>query len=253
MSHVPESRRVGRVAVNKLRSLLEHHGHIVQEIDGVNDHGEDLHVTFVRDGHRTEDTVAVQVKGGTSHRTRRGHRVRVDHHTDYWRNSNIPVLCVVHDPQPDALYWANATRQLRRAAAQRKELKSIVISRDFVLNDGTMDDFVRQARRYVDLERQGIGRLADMAGVEFGETDIVKPFRTDDVNEDMAFWQRKGEPFATLLHIDLDWTPIRIREDMLRFGPLFPHIGDIVLAEAEAYWLTACFKTSEWWRRPQDT
>ncbi|EME97942.1 DUF4365 domain-containing protein [Streptomyces mobaraensis NBRC 13819 = DSM 40847] len=253
MSHVPESRRVGRVAVNKLRSLLEQRGHIVQEIDGANDHGEDMLVTFVSNGQRTEDTVAIQVKGGSSHRTRRGYRVRVDQHASNWRNSNIPVLCVVHDPEPDTLYWANATRQLRRAAAQRKVLKSVVISRDTALTEGTLDDFVRQARRCVDLERRGIGRLSDMAGVEFGETDIVKPFRTDDVGEDMVFWQRKGEPFATLLHNDLDWAPVRISEDMLRFGPFFPHIGDVVLAEAEAHWLIACFKTSEWWRRPEST
>ncbi|MGI5445216.1 hypothetical protein ACQEVM_05620 [Streptomyces sp. CA-243310] len=32
------------MAVNEVRSLLERHGHIVQEIDGANDHGEDLHV-----------------------------------------------------------------------------------------------------------------------------------------------------------------------------------------------------------------
>ncbi|GAA0335271.1 hypothetical protein GCM10010319_09020 [Streptomyces blastmyceticus] len=42
----PESRRVGRMAVNEMRALLERHGRIVQEVDGGNDRGEDLRVTF---------------------------------------------------------------------------------------------------------------------------------------------------------------------------------------------------------------
>lgn len=54
MPKVPESRRVGRMAVNEVRALLERHGHIVQEIDGRNDHGEDLYVTFVQDDQRNE-------------------------------------------------------------------------------------------------------------------------------------------------------------------------------------------------------
>ncbi|MFC7261255.1 DUF4365 domain-containing protein [Streptomyces lutosisoli] len=251
MAKVPESRRVGRVAVNKLRSLLEHHGHIVQEIDGVNDHGEDLYVTFVHAGLRTDASVAVQVKGGASHRTRRGYRVPVGQHAENWRNSNVPVLCAVHDPQPDTLFWANATRQLRRAQAQRKTLKSVVLSRESVLNDDTVDDFVRRARRYVELEREGLGRWADMAGVEFGETDIVKPFE-NEYGEPMVFWQRKGIPLATLLHHDLDWEPVPISEDTLRFGPLFPSVGGVILNDAEAHWLTACFKASAWWRRPEN-
>ncbi|MFE1346658.1 DUF4365 domain-containing protein, partial [Streptomyces sp. NPDC058757] len=114
------------MAVNEVRSLLERQGHIVQEIDGVNDHGEDLHVTFVQDGRRTADSLAVQVKGGVSTRTRRGHRVQVGDHGDNWRDGSLPVICVVHDPGRGGLFWAHATRQLRRAQALRKTLKSIV-------------------------------------------------------------------------------------------------------------------------------
>lgn len=268
MPQVPESRRVGRVAVSQLRLLLEDQGHIVQEIDGSNDHGEDLHITFVQDGQRTNDSVAVQVKGGASHRARQGHRVKVGDHADNWRNSSVPVLCVVHDPEPDVLFWANATRQLRRAMAQRKTLKSIVISRDSVLNAATVAGFVKQARRYVALEREGLGRWADMAGVEFGERDIVKPFE-NEAFEPMVFWQRRGEPFATLLHHDLDWEPEKITPDMLGFGVApdhlppeirptaarllqnVPTIGNVILDMAEAMWLAACFDSTAWYRRPE--
>lgn len=155
MPKVPESRRIGRMAVNEARALLERHGHIVQEIDGGNDHGEDLHVTFVHGGQRTEDSVAVQVKGGVAVRTRRGHRVRVGDHVENWRDGSLPVLCVVHDPERGGLFWANATRQLRRAEALRKTVKSIVISRDAVLNDTNIDTFVQTMRRYLAWERKG--------------------------------------------------------------------------------------------------
>lgn len=59
---MPESRRVGRMAVNEVRALFERHGHIVQEVDGGNDHGEDLHVTFVQNGERTADSIPCRLK-----------------------------------------------------------------------------------------------------------------------------------------------------------------------------------------------
>ncbi|GLF94057.1 DUF4365 domain-containing protein [Streptomyces yaizuensis] len=243
-----ESRRIGRMAVNEVRALLERHGHIVQEIDGGNDHGEDLHVTFVHDGQRTEDSVFMQVKGGTSTRTGRGHRVKVGDHGGNWRDGSLPVLCVIHDPERGGLFWANATRQLRRAQALRKTVRSIVVSRESVLDDTSLDLFVQAMRGYLIREREGVGRWADMANVEFTPGDIVKPFE-NEVSEPMVFWQRRGEPHAVLLHHDLDWEPVRIQEGMLRFHPIAT-IGHIILDTAEAHWLMSCFKSTEWWRRP---
>ncbi|GAQ57832.1 DUF4365 domain-containing protein [Streptomyces sp. LBUM 1476] len=248
MPKVPESRRIGRMAVNEVRSLLERHGHIVQEIDGANDHGEDLYLTFVEDGKRTEDSLAVQVKGGISVRTRRGYRVPVEDHGDNWRSGSLPVLCIVHDPEKGGLFWANATRQLRRGQALRKNVKSVVLSRDSALNDDNIGAFVQKMRLYLTWEREGVGRWVDMADVEFSQGDIVKPFE-NDVYEPMVFWQRRGEPSATLLHHDLDWVPIRIQEHMLYFEPI-PFIGDVILDTSEAHWLMGCFKSTEWWRRP---
>ncbi|GAA2972613.1 hypothetical protein GCM10020227_46580 [Streptomyces flavovirens] len=248
MPKVPESRRVGRMAVNEVRSLLERHGHIVQEVDGGNDHGEDLYVTFVQDGQRTVDSIAVQVKGGESTRTRRGHRVRVGDHGANWRDGSLPVFCVVHDPERGGLFWANATRQLRRAEALRKTLKSVVVSQKSVLDDATLGNFVQSVRSCLVRERQGVGRWADMADVEFAANDIVKPFE-NEYGEPMIFWQQRGEPFAVLLHHDLDWDPVRVDERMLRFVPI-PMIGHVILNNAEAHWLAGCFASTEWWRRP---
>lgn len=250
MPKVPDSRRIGRMAVNEVRALLERHGHIVQEIDGSNDHGEGLHVTFVQDGQRTENALLMQVKGGVSVRTRRGHRVRVGDHAENWRDGSLPVLCVVHDPERGGLFWANATRQLRRAQALRKSLSSIVVAADSVLDDACLGAFVQAMRRRLSREREGVCRWADMADVDFAPDDIVKPFE-NEVFEPMVFWQRRGDPYSVLLHHDLDWEPIRIKEEMLRFQPL-PSVGHIVLDDAEAHWLLGCFKSTGWWRRTID-
>lgn len=247
MPKVPESRRIGRMAVNEVRALFERRGHIVQEVDGGNDHGEDLHITFVQNGERTADSIAVQVKGGVSTRTRKGHRVRVGDHGGNWRDGSLPVLCVVHDPERGGLFWANATRQLRRADALRKTLKSVVVSRESVLNDDTFEAFVQIMRNSLVWERRGVGRWADMADVMFTPNDIVKHFE-NEYGEPMIFWQQPGDPLAVLLHHDLDWEPVRIREEMLRFDPI-PMIGTVILNRAEAHWLMGCFKSTEWWRR----
>ena len=60
------SRKAERAAVNALRGLLDRHGHIVQDIHGENDFGEDLFVTFTENGHVTGDVIKIQVKGGRS-------------------------------------------------------------------------------------------------------------------------------------------------------------------------------------------
>ncbi|MGW6896281.1 DUF4365 domain-containing protein [Streptomyces sp. NPDC054919] len=256
--------------MNALRSLLEQHDHIVQEIDGQNDFGEDLHVTFTEDGRFTGDVIKIQVKGGKSSRRASGYGVRVAHHSVTWANGNVPVFCVVHDPETNGLYWANATSQLLRARRERAVLRTVAISATALLDHETLADFVSSARNYLGRYRGNHAiraQLGEMAGVEFSASDDVLHF-VNDCFEDLIFWQRRGEGFATLLHSDLDWEPRRITPDMLRFGALtselkgdelpeplrglagVPTIGDVILDIAEAMWLGACFSATEWSRRP---
>ncbi|MER5808381.1 hypothetical protein ABT143_09345 [Streptomyces sp. NPDC002033] len=86
-------------------------------------------------------------------------------------------------------------------------------------------------RSYLAWERGGVGRWADTADVEFAPDDIVRPFE-NDCGEPMAFWQRRGAPFAVLLHHELDWEPVRMQEPMLRLD-LIPSIGDVILDAAQ--------------------
>ncbi|CAM5456172.1 hypothetical protein SPURM210S_01721 [Streptomyces purpurascens] len=167
MPKIPKGRRVGQAAVNALRALLEEHDHIVQEISGQNDFGEDLYVTFADDGEITSDTIKVQVKGGDSWRRGNGYAVPVDHHSGTWADGNIPVYCVVYDPGTTKLHWANATQQLRRSGPFNPP-RFIGVSPNAVLNDITMASFVAQARRYVGRYRGRqavLTHLGEMSGV----------------------------------------------------------------------------------------
>ncbi|MFG1617435.1 DUF4365 domain-containing protein [Nonomuraea wenchangensis] len=252
MPTVPKSRGPGRAAVNALRTLLERHDHIVQEIDGQNDFGEDLHVTFTEDGRVTGDMVKVQVKGGSSWRRGGGYGVPVGHHADTWADGNVPVFCVVHDAETGVLHWANATEQLLLARRERLMLTTIEVNSTDRLDDASLAAFVLQARQYVNRYRgnQALRMwLGEMAGVEFGTSDVVMHF-VNALGEDLIFWQRRGEGYATLLHSDLDWEPRCIWPEVLRFTSAVPVVADTILDKAEAFWLAACFEATDWARKP---
>jgi hypothetical protein len=253
---VPGGRKVERAAVNAIHTLLDQHGHIVQDVHGENDFGEDLFVTFVSGGQVTGDVVRIQVKGGRSYRRANHYSVPVGDHGDTWSDGNVPVICVVHDPEKSKLYWANATEQLLKARREHRVLRTIVVGPDDFLDDNTIADFVNQARRYVGRYQgnQAVRtQLGEMAGVEFGPSDIVLHF-INEYGEDLIFWQRRGEGYATLLHSDLDWDPRYVGPEMLHFDvPFRPHlrapmIGSVILNTPEALWLAACFSATEWAR-----
>ncbi|MEV6826092.1 DUF4365 domain-containing protein [Amycolatopsis sp. NPDC051102] len=254
---MPESRRPGRAAVNVLRTLLERHDHIVQEVDGQNDFGEDLHVTFTENGEVTGDLIKIQVKGGRSWRRHDRYAVPVGGHGSTWADGNIPVLCVVHDPDTDSLYWDNATKQLLSARRNGEVSKTITVSPERKLDDESVADFVAEVRHYLSRYRGNRiqAQLGEMAGVEFGPSDIVR-HHVNVYGEDLIFRQRRGEGFATLLHSDLDWYPQHFGPEHFhpdgRLGllPGVPVLADTILSKAEAQWLAACLDAAQWARPP---
>ncbi|MFE2727878.1 DUF4365 domain-containing protein [Kitasatospora sp. NPDC059327] len=279
MTRVPESRRTERAAVNAVRALLEGAHHIVQEIDGSNDFGEDLYVTFADDGRRTPHSVAIQVKGGRSFRRRQGYSVPVGDHGEEWRESNIPVICVVHDPDTDTLHWANASQQLRAARADGRTARTVRVPAEAVLAGPTLAGVVRQWRQYVRNSRGLHAFLADLTGQDFDPADYLSYF-VNEHGEEAVFQRQPGEPFAVLWHRDLDWQPHpvtaertgplreRVTPELLaRFDPAtaadprlveqlmahplldVPMAGTVILDEAEHSWLRACLAASDWMAR----
>ncbi|NJP91885.1 DUF4365 domain-containing protein [Nonomuraea sp. FMUSA5-5] len=261
MPRIPKGRRVGQAAVNALRTLFEEHDHIVQEISGQNDFGEDLYVTFTHDGRVTSDTIKVQVKGGDSWRRGNGYAVPVGRHVDTWANGNIPVYCVVYDPDAKRLHWANGTQQLRQSGSLHPP-RFIGVSPNAVLDGSTMASFVAQARRYVGRYRGRqavLTHLGEMSGVEFDPGDHVLHFVNGD-DEDLIFWKRPGDTVATLLLSTQGWEPVLVSlESLLRSQRVVSEderdsasaadglwaAEDLELSQSEVMWAISCFISTE--------
>lgn len=182
MARVRSGRRVERAGVNALRSLLEEHDHLVQEIDGGADHGEDLFLMFVRDGRRTGHVVAIQVKSGRKYKRAHGYAIPVEAHREDWTQSQIPVVGVVYDKDEQKLFWVNLTDELRRG----NQSSWIRVHPEYELNDETIKGFAAKLQRYIDA--RGL-RLADaqesspetIRAAREGRGSIIDPDKGDDL------------------------------------------------------------------------
>ena len=146
MSTVRSSRRIERAGVNALRALLEEHDHIVQEIDGGNDHGEDMIVNFTRGGKRTGCWIAIQVKSGKKYKRANGYAIPVEDHFDDWRQSRLPIVGVVYDMKKKELFWVNLTEQL---SFEDKNPGWVQVGNASRLDAGTIHQFYLEIASYV--------------------------------------------------------------------------------------------------------
>ncbi|MFF4706040.1 DUF4365 domain-containing protein [Streptomyces sp. NPDC001288] len=153
MSTVRASRKIERAGVNALRSLLEEHDHIVQEIDGGNDHGEDMIVNFTRASKRTPYWIAIQVKSGKKYKRANGYAIPVEDHFDDWRQSRIPILGVVYDMKKRELFWVNLTEKLR---SLNKSPGWVQVAGTALLDANTIEDFYAEVATYAGDERMRI-------------------------------------------------------------------------------------------------
>ncbi|MFC8859784.1 DUF4365 domain-containing protein [[Kitasatospora] papulosa] len=145
MSTVRSSRRIERAGVNALRALLEEHEHIVQEIDGGNDHGEDMIVNFTIGGKRTGYWLAIQVKSGKKYKRANGYAIPVEDHFEDWGQSRIPIIGVVYDMKKRELFWVNLTEQLR---ATEKSPGWVQVANTSLLNADTVHEFYTEVATY---------------------------------------------------------------------------------------------------------
>ncbi|WP_139051675.1 DUF4365 domain-containing protein, partial [Pseudomonas amygdali] len=85
---------------------------------GTGDVGIDGNIEFVNaEGFATGRIVAVQVKSGPSYfknPTLTGWKFYPERkHRNYWESFSLPVLLVLHDPDTNKSYWADARQLLR--------------------------------------------------------------------------------------------------------------------------------------------
>lgn len=207
----PKGRNVERRAINAVVSLFERHGHIVHRIESGNDAGEDLLLSFVERNETTGDTIAIQVKGGVSYRASGGYRVRIGGNKNSWLTTNVPVACIVFDPEKESLFWGNASKQLRDDSRTRKSVNagsvhSVYVAEASILDDNSVGSFELTMRGYI--HDVSIARaLGGLSGRKFDTTGYISYF-INQHGEQLIFYQEYGAPYAVLLHEDFGWNPV---------------------------------------------
>lgn len=149
MAKVWRTKQIERAGVNAFRAAMESSGHIVQEIDGGNDYGEDCYLSFTHLGQRTGDIAAVQIKSGVKYRRSTGYAIPCGNHANDWMRSRIPVIGVVHDPEMRMLYWVNLTKFLRESLIQGKRPRSVPVSEAATLDRVGIGMMVRDVRDFI--------------------------------------------------------------------------------------------------------
>lgn len=140
------NRRTERAAVNAARSFFEDNECVFQEIDGANDYGKDAYVDVGNAGLVTGTCAALQIKGWKSFRTTSGdYRLPMDDdHRRVWRESTVPVIGIVHDPDDGQLRWVDISAALRA----RPDAKAIRVDRKRILSrESLLSGFVESIRR----------------------------------------------------------------------------------------------------------
>lgn len=147
MAKVRSTLRVERAGVNAVRALLEEHDHLVNAIDGGVDHGEDMYVGLTRDRRRTGYVVAVQVKSGTKYRRVNGYAIPISDHFEDWRDSKIPIVGMVYDPEARRIAWTNLTAALEGLSTSPGWVQ---IPGDAILTSDSMQAFETDLEQYID-------------------------------------------------------------------------------------------------------
>jgi hypothetical protein len=106
--------RVGHVSerggINAVRTLLEAHGMVVDEVDGRSDYGRDLNVDITEDGQVTGAVIGVQVKGDRRFiRDDDWELPAAPKDRRYWAESSVPIVGILWDPVSHEMRWTNLT------------------------------------------------------------------------------------------------------------------------------------------------
>ncbi|MGM9470359.1 DUF4365 domain-containing protein [Streptomyces murinus] len=159
MATVSPNRRTERAGVNALRSFLDEHDHLVQEMASGTDHGEDCFVMLTRQRKRTGYSFTVQVKAGKKYKRARGYAINVgDHFTD-WQASKVPVIGVVYDIDERRMFWINLTQRLNTVTTAPRWVQ---IPRENELCAASLDAFVTHIEEFTDArDRFSAGTAVD--------------------------------------------------------------------------------------------
>ena len=162
MPRVRQTRKAERAAVNAVRTLLEAHDLVFQEVEQSNDYGKDAYVDLTVDGEVSGHVIALQIKGGSTYVRASGYVIPCNtDHAGYWINSSLPVIGIVQDPKDGRLYWENLTRYLREVDPSTA---AIPVPATQSLTSGSLGAFIDEMVRY--LRSYSGSRWLDLASLD---------------------------------------------------------------------------------------
>ncbi len=112
------TKATAREGINFVRSIVERHNCIFQEIDLDNDIGNDAYIEFVQEEDATGCCIAVQIKSGISYAipTQDRYAFSTDrNHFEYWHSHTLPIGAIIFDPETRRAAWCDITEGLQRA------------------------------------------------------------------------------------------------------------------------------------------
>ena len=107
------NRPIERAGVNAAQALFESQNWVFQPVNLENDYGKDAYVDVPNGVEVTGICAALQIKSGASFRRANGYAIPVEGHERVWKDSPLPIMGIVHDPDNDQLYWCDISAFLR--------------------------------------------------------------------------------------------------------------------------------------------
>lgn len=110
-----------------------------------NDYGKDAYVDFAEGERITGLCAALQIKGGVSYRRSNGsYFIRLDEqHAKVWRESTLPILGLVHDPDDGLIRWCDISGFL--SLEHHATATHIPVPRDAILDVNEVHSRLRDA------------------------------------------------------------------------------------------------------------
>ncbi len=165
-----------RAGVNHIRSIVEAHNCIFQEITLDNDLGNDAYIEFTLEEDATGCCIAVQIKSGPSFLSSDGSHFtfKTDRaHLEYWRDHLLPVGAILVNLVTNTAAWLDITEHLaKNPSAVDEGPYSLRVPVDRGFNAETFPEFARHFLEYRERYRQGtnfglaLEQFANQADIE---------------------------------------------------------------------------------------
>lgn len=147
-----QTKATERAGINYVRTIVENHNCIFQEIDLGNDVGNDAYIEFIQGENATSCCIAVQIKSGASYINpgKDGYVLKADkNHFEYWHSHILPIGAIVFNPLDNTAAWCDITAYLDdNPDSIQSGPYSIHISSDQRFDKDSFDDFLRHFLSY---------------------------------------------------------------------------------------------------------